>query len=368
MGETLSMIIAYRVATLFFSVYALVIFGCAHFTVPAPTAPIKPVAEIIVEDSTINVPVSLSLNSLENIANGLLPSGKGSERSNDEDASVSRFRRFLNRQITKIDDNVVNSDFIRERASAAWDALQYPIPLTDSLALFLNPQAVRVSHPTAQHGQGDKFTVVIGLIARPRIIANNTPHPSAPPVPHLSTAPSGTSFHIALVSELSYEIVGSELAKILEGRVFTRDESRIRIGNVKVYGSGESAVLQLQVTGTINGTIYLRGTPAYDVLSRRLYIQDLDYTVDTRQVLVNAGDWLFHSRLRESLENATKWYIGDRIDGLSGLLTKALNRKLTQHVAISGTIDSIRPVAVGLTDTALRAVFVLDGTAELSVF
>ncbi|HUI46357.1 MAG TPA: DUF4403 family protein [Nitrospirota bacterium] len=362
------MFIARRVATFFFAAYALVIFGCAHFTVSAPSAPVKPVAEIIVEDSIINVPVSLPLNSLEDVAKGLLQMGKGSNRSNDEDASVGRIRRFLNRQITKLDDTVVNSDFIRERASAAWEALQYPIPLTDNLALLLNPQAVHVSPSSAQNEQGDEFTVVIGLVARPRIITNNTPHPSAPPVPHLSTAPSESSFHIALESELSYQFVGSELAKRLEGQVFTRGDNRIRIGNVKVFGSGESVILQLRVTGTINGTIYLKGTPAYDALSRRLYIRDLDYTVETRQVLVKAEDWMFHTRLRKSLEDAAKWDIGNRIDGLSGLLTKALNRKLTQHVAISGTIDTIRPVAVGLTDAALRAVLVLDGAAELHIF
>jgi len=362
------MIIVRRVATFFFSVYAVAILGCAHFTVPAPTAPIKPLAEIIVEDSTISLPVSLSLNSLENITNALLPPGKESDRSNDEDASASRIRRFLNRQITKVDDNVVNSDFIRKQASVAWDALQHPIPLTDNLALLLNPQSVHISPPSEQRDQGDKLTVVIGLVARPRIIANNASHPSAPPAPHLSAVLPGSSFHIELESELPYDIVGSELAKRLEGRVFARDNRRIRIEKVRVYGSGESAVLQLGVTGTIKGTIYLKGLPAYDEPSRRLYIRDVDYTIETRQVLVKAGDWMFHTRLRESLEDAAKWYIGDRIDELSGFLTKALNRKLSQHVAISGKIDSIRPVAVGLTDNALRAILVLDGAAELNVF
>ncbi len=362
------MIIARRVALFLLSVNAFVLLGCAHFTVPPPEAHVKPVAEFVVEDSTINVPVSLSLNSLPNIISGILPPSKESDDNKSENTSISGIRRFLNRQIAKIDDRVANSNFIQERASETWDALQNPIPLTDNLELLLNPQSVHVSSPSVQGKQGDTLAVVIGLVARPKIIANNMPHPPTRPVPHLSTAPSGNGFHIELESDLSYDIVSSELAKRLEGRVFTKDGSRIRIGSVKVYGSGESAVLQVRITGTMNGTIYLKGTPAYDELSRRLYIRDLDYTMETRQVLVKAGDWMFHTRLRESLENEAKWSIGERLDGLSGLLTKAMNRKLTQHVAISGTICSIRPVAVGLTDTALKAVLVLDGTAELNVF
>ncbi len=369
-GKHISMYINGRIYAFLFFVHALVIFGCAHITVPAPAATVKPVADIVVEDSIINLPVSLTLNSFSDVVNRMLPSDKESDRdrSDNKDASVKRIQRFLNRQMAKIDDNIVQSDFIRERESMAWDALQHPIPLADNLSLLLNPQAVHVSTPSAQHEQGDVFTVIIGLVARPKIIANNALHPSVSAVPRLSSAPAGRGFHIALESELPYDIVSSELAKRLVGRVFTRDGSTIKIGNLRVYGSGESAVLQVRVTGTMNGTIYMRGTPAYDDTSRRMYIRDLDYTVETKHVLVKAGDWLFHTRLREILEDEAKWYVGDRIDELSSLLIKALNRKLTQHVAVSGTIDSIRPAAVGLTDSALRTILVVDGAAELNVF
>ncbi len=339
-----------------------------HVTVPAPTAPAKPVAEVLVEDSTIEIPVSLTLNSVANVVSGMLPQEKENDKSSGEDDSVSRIERFLNRQIKKIDDDVAKNDFIQDQASTVWDALQHPIPLTDSLSLVLNPQSVHVSPPPAQREKGDALTVMIGLVARPKIIANNTQCQSIAPVPRFSNSPVGSGFHIALESELSYDSVSSELTKRLEGRTFKRDGSTITIGAVKVYGSGESAVLQVRITGTMNGTIYLKGIPAYDAPSKRLYIQSLDYTVETRHVLVNAGDWLFHTRLREILEDETKWYIGDRIDVLRNLLIKALNRKLNQHVAISGTIDSIRPAAVGVTDTALRTILVLDGAAKLNVF
>jgi hypothetical protein len=361
------MIIVGRISAFLFSFYVLFIFGCMHVTIPAPTAPAKPVGEIVVEDSTINMPVILTSSSLAAFVNGMLTPDKGSDKGNGEDASVSRIQRFLNRQIKKIDDDVSKNDFIKERVSTVWGALQHPIPLTDSLSLMLNPQAVHVS-PSAQREKEDALTVFIGLVARPKIITNDAQYPSVAPAPCFSNAPAGSGFHIALDSDLAYDVASDELTKRLEGRVFKRDGSTIKIGTVKVYGSGESAVLQIRFAGTMNGTIYLRGIPAYDETSKHLYIRNLDYTVETRQVLVKAGDWLFHTRLREVLEGEATWYIGDSIDRLRYLLIKALNRKLNQHVAIAGTIDSISLAAVGVTDTALRAILVLDGTAELNVF
>jgi tRNA U55 pseudouridine synthase TruB len=93
-----------------------------------------------------------------------------------------------------------------------------------------------------------------------------------------------------------------------------------------------------------------------------------EYTVETKQVLVQAADWLLHTRLREGLADRATWYIGDRIDAEKDLLSRALNRNLNEHVNISGKISDLRPVSVGITTNAIKAVLVADGTVEVSVF
>ena len=342
--------------------------GCAHFTVPAPAAPIKPAAEPIIEDSVVNLPLSVSLKSLMDIIGGKLSASKNSDDHDENQALAGKIRKFLNRQVTKIDNNnFMNNVFIREGASTAWNALQYPIPLKNGLALLLNPQAVRVPPPSTQQEQGDTVTVVIGLVVRPKIVDDTLLKQAVQPIPRFSTAPTGSGFHVALESELSYDFLSHELAKRLESQVFMIDGDRIKVKMVKIYGAGDSVILQVRIAGTIYGTIYLSGIPAYDEPSRCLYVRNLDYTMETKQVLAKAGDWIFHSRIRETLEDKAKWYVGDKIDEAVSLLTKALNRSISQHVALSGNVYSIRPVAVGLTDGALKTVVVADGAVELKL-
>jgi len=358
-----------RTTTAFiFAVWISSSLGCAHFTVPAPAAPVIPASEPIIEDSTVNLPLSVPLKSLMNIVGGILPGSKNSDSRNDYQALAGKIQRFLNRQAAKVDnDNFVNNAFLREGVSRAWNVLQDPVPLKNGLALFLNPQSVHVPPPSVQQEQSDTVTVVIGLVVRPKIVEDTAIRQVAQPIPRLSTAPTGSGFHVALESELSYDFVSRELENRLESHVFSIDGNRIKIKTVKIYGAGDSAVVQVRIAGTVNGTIYLSGVPAYDESLRCLYVRNLNYTLETQHVLAKAGDWLFHSRIRETLEEKAKWYIGDKIDEAASLLTKALNRNISQHAALRGVVYSIRPVTVGLTYGSLKTVLIADGTVELNL-
>jgi hypothetical protein len=249
----------------------------------------------------------------------------------------------------------------------AWDALQSPIKLTNDLFLLINPQSVHVSPPTVP---GDTVTVVVGLVANPKLVTGTAATMTAQSLPAIAItpAPPETGFHIALESELPFDFLSKELTKKLEGRVYPANGETVIIEKVRLYGSGDLIVMAVSVKGTVKGTVYLTGMPAYDESTRILSVRNPEYTVETKQVLVQAADWLLHSRLRESLAERAAWSIGDRIDAEKDLLSRALNRNLNEHVTISGRIRDLRPVSVGITTNAIKAVLVADGTVEVSVF
>jgi hypothetical protein len=239
----------------------------------------------------------------------------------------------------------------------AWDALQSPIKLTNDLFLQINPQSVHVSPPAAP---GDTVTVVVGLVAKPRLVMGTAATMTAQSLPAISITPTQpeTGFHILLESELPFDFLSKELTKKLEGKVHHANNETIIIEKVRLYGSGGSVVMAVSVKGTVKGTVYLTGMPAYDEATRSLCIQNPEYTVETKQVLVHTADWLLHSRLREGLAERATWFIGDRIDAEKDLLSSALNRNLNEHVNINGKIRDLRPVSVGITTNAIKAVLV----------
>ncbi len=243
--------------------------------------------------------------------------------------------------------------------------MQSPILVSDGVHLALNPQAVHIS---PFNGQGDRLNFSIWITGKPKLIAGNFPPVSALPLPGLSIATPKNGFHIALAEELSFDFVSAKLAGNLEGKTHIIAGKKVLIEKVRLYGAGESAIMQVKIKGTVKGTIYLTGTPSYDNVNKMLYIRDLDYTPETSQALAQVADWLLHSKFRQSLVEQAKWPIGNQIEESKERLQLALNRNLSDHVRISGKVLEVRPVAVGMTATSLKAVLIADGTAELNIF
>jgi Domain of unknown function (DUF4403) len=346
--------------------FVSMIYGCARFTIPAPDAPVVPTAEPVVENSVINVPLTVSLNSMLKEL-GRLSSKDDKERPGRENVITGKIQEFLRRQASKNDNGLLQNRYLRRQAGIVWDALQSPVKLKDNVYLLINPQAVTVSLPATP---GDTVSVVAKLVAKPRLVIGAPAPITAQPLPEMAmtAAQPETGFHIALESELPFDFLGRKLTKKMEGRAYPANGKTVIIEKVRLYGSGGSVVMAVSVRGTVTGTVYLTGMPAYDGSTRTLSVQNPEYTVETKQVLVQAADWLLHSGIRDGIAERATWFIGDRIDAEKDILTRALNRNLNEQVTISGKIYDLRPVSVGIASNAIRVILVADGTVDVNVF
>jgi hypothetical protein len=349
------------------AVLSLAVFGCASIKIPAPNIPVTPMSEPVVEDSTINVPISISASSLANNIKQMLSRNKKLSQLSKDTNIEGMIQGLLKGQTPSVDADVLNNVYVRLAIGKAWDALQAPIRLNYKLSLLLNPQTIQVSPPSTK---ADTMSVVVGVVAKPKLISSDTPQTSALPLPNISMAPAllASGFHIVVDNELSFDFISDELTKKLEGKEYPVSNNTIVIQKVRVYGSGDSLILEVRIKGTAGGAIYLIGKPVYDESARTVSVQNLDYTVETKHVLVKTADWLLHSKVRDALAEKATWYVGDKIDSTKDMLSDALNRKLNQYVSITGKVRNVRAVAVGTTNTSLKAVLIADGVVSVSVF
>ena len=105
---------------------------------------------------------------------------------------------------------------------------------------------------------------------------------------------------------------------------------------------------------------------AVTIRSEAFSLGNVDYSVDTAQVLVKAADWMLHSGLRETVAKRAVWHAGDTISQAQAELTKALNSSVNDQVSLTGTVESVRPEgAVGLTQTGIRVLLQAEGSLEI---
>ncbi len=293
-----------------------------------------------------------------------LPDLGGNDTERDK-RIAGKIRGFFQRQTLK-KENLAENPFLRQQIGKAWDALQKPIRLKDGWSLLLQPQSVSLS---ALSEESETVGLVAEVVGKPVLVAG----PAAPtglqalPAFSISDAPVDKGFHISLQTELPFDRLGEELTNRLKGKSYTAAGNTFSVKKVRVYGSGDSLVVGATLSGDIRGTVYLAGTPRYDPSSQEFSLGNLDYTLETRQALVRAADWMMHSDLRDAIAKKAAWNATDRIAQAKADLTTALNRTLNTQVSIRGTIESVRPSAIGFTQTGLSVFLEAAGSVEINV-
>jgi hypothetical protein len=200
------------------------------------------------------------------------------------------------------------------------------------------------------------------------VAGDQAPSASGTPFPQLKIASPSDAFHVALEGQLDFDSASKQVAAQLVGRKYPFLDNKywIKIEKASVYGTGDVAVVQLGISGDLNGTIYLTGTPQYDSGTDILTVPNLDYSLDTKNILAKVADWLLHARFQDSIAQQAHWSLGGRIGALKGQLESALNG--TQGgVVLTGHVASLRVIGVYATSTAFVARVAADGTLHATV-
>ncbi len=112
------------------------------------------------------------------------------------------------------------------------------------------------------------------------------------------------SARLAVLAFIPYSDVNQVLARTLTSQKLDLMNGHIKVKSATVSGSGRNLVLKTDVSGSVNGTLYFHGNPAYDTLTNTLRIHNVDFDVDTKEKLFTTADWLLHDHLRDTLQAA----------------------------------------------------------------
>jgi hypothetical protein len=269
----------------------------------------------------------------------------------------------LQKELAEFDRRVVGFD-LRTEAQKAWNILQSPLRLTDSLWLIIDPSAVRIGLLKVE---GDTLVTTVGLSARPRIIGGPRPPASQQPMPAVQdSATQPPALHLLTEARLPYDVASAILTKELRGTRIRVSSRELTVRRIQLSGVGDGRVaVGLSVTGPVDGTLYAVGHPAFDTATAELFMPDLAYDIGTRNALVGALSWLTQSSIEEFLRSRVRIKLGPIIEQGRGLLERNLNRELVAGVRLRATVGAGRVLGVRAAPTALLARAVASGQGEL---
>ncbi len=220
-----------------------------------------------------------------------------------------RYRAAQPRWIEQLDRRLNEKADLAARAGQLWRSAHGAVSLRDDVDLILlhRPSALFLANPvTTRDGDlllGLGFEGLLQLAVGDRPIAPEAqPLPSPRIVDYL-----GNRFTLALPVAVNLRKLGEAMEDALDQGRLRWEKYSLKVKGVAAGSDGSKLVLRLRVEGgplwrRTKATVFLRGEPYIDDAGHELRLRGLAYTLDTRDRLLQAADWLLSPDLIAELQ------------------------------------------------------------------
>jgi len=229
---------------------------------------------------------------------------------------------------------------LRPQFQKLWDGLNTVYPIYNYGYLQVNPEKIRISR---FHAVKDTLYLTAGISARP-IVSQIKPRNLQTVVPDISDFSEKKGFNIYVDAYLQYDSLGRIVNEQVKNKRIELEQfgKYIIIERCEIYGADkEKLVLKVDFSGSESGTFYLTGTPEYKAEKKVLVINNLDFDIKTRDLLVKSAKWMFNRKILQGLQPYTRFELGPYEQDILNRINQQLNREIYSGVKMSGKVDLI---------------------------
>lgn len=225
-------------------------------------------------------------------------------------------------------DSAIHKELrLDEMVKPIWHDLQKPLLITEAYGLWLTPKPISVmAGPVTGNDRQITTHIRIALETQTELKPNEPKHPKMP-LPRLQKQERvAETSDLHLLSYIPYTDINRMLAITTSNKNKKMALGSLTINAVSVYGGQQSLIVKANLSGLVDGTVYLRGRPMFDTLTNTLRVGNLDFDTETAKALANDSNTIWHQGLRNLLESVLTIRLGDDIAKLPTLIDKAFEK------------------------------------------
>lgn len=284
---------------------------------------------------------------------------------------VEAMKNVLNNKIGDFMQQIRASTFFRDGAATAWSAAGSPIAIADSVWLQINPVSATLSPVEILP---DRIRATASFASRPMLHVGKAPDPDIKPLPvaTIATLPSG-GFFLQVPADADFEFISSQLAKAVSQGVIRMENGSnyIEAKKSKLESYGNVATLHVYFEGKVSFwqkftlDAYLTGKPRLDPITSQLEIPDLEFTAETKDLLVKIADWIKHDTIRDELRKQAAFDLSKQVGQVRTLVSVGMNQTVGP-VKFSGSLSDLRLLGVYSIPEERKMRTYLEAVGQLS--
>lgn len=182
----------------------------------------------------------------------------------------------------------------------------------------------------------------------------------------VTKVPDKITANVAAIS--TYESASRIITKNFRGQEFASGSRKIVVNEVNLWQKDGKIIIQLLMSGSLNGTIYLAGIPKYKADTQEIYFENMDYVLSTKGMLTRTANWLLQGVILKKIEASCRYSIKSNLDdGKKSMLPYLNNYSPMKGVFVNGTMNDFEFEKVEITNKAIIAFIKTTGTMKVKI-
>jgi hypothetical protein len=182
----------------------------------------------------------------------------------------------------------------------------------------------------------------------------------------VSKVPDKVTANVAAIS--TYESASKIITSNFQGKEFASGNRKIVVQKVGLWQRDGKIIIELDMTGSINGSIYLSGIPNYNSVTKEIYFDQMDYVLNSKGLLTKTANWLLQGVILKKIQETCRYSIkGNLEEGKKSLLPYLNNFSPMKGVFVNGTLNDFDFEKVEVTDQAMIAFITTTGRMSVRI-
>ncbi|GAB3921360.1 DUF4403 family protein [Larkinella terrae] len=270
---------------------------------------------------------------------------------------------------TAIDSAVYKELRLDRMVGPIWLNIQQPLLIDKSLGLWLIPKPLSVAASPIE-GDQQKITTHLRIALESKTVLQATEPPNSPvKLPQLQKRDSVSQLSdLHLLSFIPYKDINQMLARLLAKEKKMLLFGTITIKKASVYGGQRALIVKTDISGLLNGTLYLRGRPTFDTTTNTLSVKDLDFDAETVSELSKFSNSLVHDGLVKALESFLTISLGGEIEQLPEKISTAFKKgKSGQKTSLGIQSFRFTPRKIAIRPDGIQALINVQSKVAVQV-
>ncbi|WNM19332.1 DUF4403 family protein [Flavobacterium capsici] len=182
----------------------------------------------------------------------------------------------------------------------------------------------------------------------------------------VTKVPDKITANIAAIS--TYESASRIISKNFRGQEFVSGKRKIVVNEVNLWQKDGKIIIQLLMSGSLNGTIYLAGIPKYNPETHEIYFENMDYVLQTKGLLTKTANWLLQGMILRKIQESCRYSIKPNLEeGKKSMLPYLNNYSPMKGVFVNGTMNDFEFDRVEITNKAIIAFLKTTGKMKVKI-